>query len=275
MRHRRSYRRPVRRPRNVVLRSKFKMERKQRIRRISQIVLTLGLSALSLWLLWTLVNGFLFTSDIFRIRKIEITGNRNVSENEIVALLPFRDGDNLFKVSLSEAEDDVQQCKPELKSITMHRRWHRILIKVRERQPVACITMNGQRLGLDEDNVPFPLRGKWARAPLPEVVDTQDSDRPEVLRFIALFAPAAKDLFSHIVKLSAEPGDNIDFETDQHLKVYWGKVDPDSIRQKLKRLAQVIEDAKTRFAGIEYINLCFFADGRIIVKPLNTPVKTF
>lgn len=277
MSYRRSYRRPVRRPRNVVLRSRFKMERKQRIRTFSKVTLTLGLSALVVWAVWIGVSGFLFNSDIFRIRKIEIEGNRVISSNEIVALLPFREGDNLFKIWLSQAEDNVRQCKPELKKISMHRRWHRVLITLEERRPLACVMQNGQRLGLDEDNQPFPLRGKLSREPLPEIVATPATDRPEVLRFIALFSVEAKQLFPQIARLSLAPVDDIMFETKDNLRVYWGRVEKDVIRRKLRRLDQVLADAKARFAGIEYVNLCFFDDGRIIVKPLRAaaaPVKT-
>jgi cell division protein FtsQ len=248
------------------------MERKQRIRKFSQVLLILGLAALACWLVWSSVSGFLFHSDIFRIRKIDIEGNHNVTSNEVIALLPFREGDNLFQVGLSEASDNVRQCKPELKNIALCRRWQRVLIKIDERLPLACVTVDGQRMGIDEDNVPFPLRGRLSREPLPEIIGTPDTDRQTIVKFIKMFASESKEMSGRIARLQLEPVDDIVFETNDNLKVYWGQAEKDKIKPKLKRLAQVLADAKTRFAGVEYVNLCFFDDGRIIIKPLGAPV---
>jgi cell division protein FtsQ len=269
MKHRSKYYRPIRRPRNVVLRSKFKMERRQQVRKISRVSLALGGAALLCWLVWITISGFLFNSDNFKIRSIDIRGNTNITANEIIALLPFREGDNLFRVWLSAAEKNIIQCKPELKKIGMSRRWQRVLIEIEERRPLACVVQDNQRLGLDEDNVPFPLRGKLSREFLPAIVAGTEAERLEVIRFIKVFAPQAPELFRQIVRLYPEPVNDFVFDLKDNLRIYWGPCEEDKIKLKLRRLTQVLADARTRFSGIEYVNLAFFNDGRIILKPRN------
>jgi cell division protein FtsQ len=245
------------------------MERRQRIRRFSLVSLVLGGGALLVWLVWTGVTGFLFTSDYFKIRSIDIRGNANVTANEIVALLPFRTGDNLFRISLSEAARNVRQCKPELKKFSMSRRWQRIRIDIEERRPIACMMQNDQRRGLDADNIPFPLRGKLSREHLPEIMAGSEAERLEVLRFIAVFAPQAPELFPNIARLYPEPVNDIVMDLTDGLRIYWGPCEKDRVKPKLRRLTQVLADARTRFAGVEYVNLAFFDDGRVILKPLR------
>jgi cell division septal protein FtsQ len=196
-----------------------------------------------------------------------VHGGKNVSASEITALLPFRRGDNLLKVWLSEAEENIRQCKPELKKIAIRRRWQRVVVRFEERQPVASVRTGGQRLGVDEENKLFPLRGNYVKMQFPEIVAANDNDRKNVLDFIRNFSTPAKNLYGRIAKLYPEPVNDIVMELSDGPKIYWGSVDKDEIRPKLQRLQQVMADAERRFPAVDYINLCYYSDGRILVKP--------
>jgi cell division septal protein FtsQ len=243
------------------------MERRQRVRKFTQVFVILGLTTLTGWWVWKTVNNFLFHSEYFTIRRIEITGIRDTSESEIISLLPFRPGDNLFKVWLSETERNLRQCKPELKDISVSRRWQKILVSVREREPIACTYIDGRRMWLDDDNIPFPLKGHLIKASLPEIVTKNEAERREMVRFVRIFSAEAKDLFPRIVRLYPEPVEDVVFELDDDLRIYWGTTEKEKIKLKRERLAQVLADARGRFQGIEYVNLCYMDDGRVLVKP--------
>lgn len=259
--------RPVNKPRNIVLRSRFKMERRHRIIKISQFILFCIVICLVSWGLLTAGSKILNKSEYFKIKKIEITGIKNISYNEIIVLLPFRKGYNLLKVNLSDAKKNLASCKPEIKNIDISRGWQKIEIELEERQPVACININGQRHGLDQENKVFPLRGPLYKEFFPEIVSANESERLNILKFMKFLAPETKDLYSQILKFYSEPVNNVIFEMKDGTKIFWGDMDKDSIKPKLKRLAQVYEDSRKRFQSIEYVNFHYFNDGRIIVKP--------
>lgn len=256
------------------MRSKFKMERRKRAFKAGKILFALAILCGGGWYGWRAASGFFLGSDNFTIKKIEVRGNKNVSESEIIALLPFREGDNIFKVWLSEARKNLASCKPELKKISLGRRWQKIVVDLTERVPVACVTLEGQRLGLDDDNLPFPLRGQYYREQLPEVTSTVPAERAEALRFIKAFAPAARNVYDGLAGLYVEPFNTIVLDMRDGTRIYWGPLEKDKLRPKLERLAQILEDSKSRFTGLEYVNLNYFDDGRIIVKPRSAAAVT-
>ncbi len=107
----------------------------------------------------------------------------------------------------------------------------------------------------------------YARIFLPEIVSKDDAGRKEVLDFIKIFAIKAKDIYPKIVRFYPEPVSDVAFDLDDGMKIYWGGSDEGTISRKLKKLNQVLFDAGERFKAVEYVNLCYFENGRILVKP--------
>jgi cell division septal protein FtsQ len=252
---------------NVVLRYKFKYERRQKAYKIGQFFAIICLVGFGLLFGYRVISNFLFCSDCFKIKTVEIRGAKNISASEIAALIPFRKGDNLFAAPVSETEENLRQCKPELKKLRVNRTWQGVVIRFEERIPVAFARAGGERLGLDDENKPFPLRGMFAKKIIPEIAAQDEAGRKDALNFIKVFSSKAKDVYPKIVKFIPEPVNNMSFELDSGMKVYWGDTSEEKIKAKLTKLSQVLFDAEERFKAVEYVNLCFFDNGRIIVKP--------
>ena len=272
MKYRRA-RRPLRRFKVVKLRSKIKSERRRKMGR-----LFLGLAVICAcigggWWVWNAAGNFLSRSDLFKISAIDVRGCKNVTRSELVAMLPVREGDSIFSFRRAHTENALRRCKPELKRLNVRRGWKKIVISIDERIPVACTFIGGKRMGIDNDNAPFPLRGQWVKAVLPEVSATDASERSEVLRFIREFAPAAKSLFPRVERFTMESLNDIVMELTDGSKIFWGPVEKNKIKAKLERLEQVFDDAGSRFSGLEYVNLCYFDSGRILVRPALKQVK--
>lgn len=265
----RSSRRPIRRLRRVVLRSKFRFERRRKVKQFTKYVFVLGLVLTVSWWSWKSVYGFLLNFDGFKIKDIEISRTKNISRSEIIALLPFQVGDNIFKLWLFDTEKKFRELKPELKDIKVTRHWQKITIKFDERTPMACINLNGQKLGVDEENKVFPLRGNWLKQFLPEIIAENAAERKDVLEFAKMFKDEGTEFFACISRLYPEPVNNVVIELKDRLKIYWGTSDRNKIKKKLERIDQVLKDAGSRFAGLEYVDLSYFEDGRILVKPLK------
>jgi cell division protein FtsQ len=260
-------RRPVRRPRRYVLRSKVKAERRQRFTKAGIVLLLLAGIGFGGWKAWQAASCFVSSAPCFTIRSITVRGGKNISPSEIIALLPFRAGDNILHITPGKAERAIRQCKPELKDIAIRRSWKKVVITLVERQPVACVQSGGRRLGVDADNAVFSLRGHQVTQKFPEIVAAAAAERKDVLAFIRTFSAQAKELFPRVTRLFPEPVNAIVLELDDGTRIFWGPIAATDVRQKLRRLSQVMADARTRYTGIEYINLCYFDDGRIVVKP--------
>jgi cell division septal protein FtsQ len=218
------------------------------------------------------LNDFISRSEAFKISKIEICGLENITKSEIAALLPFRVGDNTFKVWLSAAEKDLERSRPELKKIRISRGWKSINVTLEERKPSAYVVINNQKLGVDADNKPFPLRGSWAEGTelkIPLILCDDEQKRGKALDFIKMIRPVDESTYKKIESLNVESFDSVIVKLRDGYKIFWGAPEKNIFKIKLKKLFEIQEDSQKRFVKIEYINLNYFSDGRIVVKPLK------
>jgi cell division septal protein FtsQ len=262
--------------RPVVLRSNLRRERDYKIKNLFKLLFVLVLFAGIVFGAYKGAYHFVFDSGYFEIRNIEIKGLKNVTESEILALLPFRAGDNMCTFWSSIAENDVLNSKPELKDVCITRKWHRVSVEIAEREPLAYTVVNSVKLGVDNDNRPFALRGGWIKAvgqaALPEIVAANDADRKLVIDFIQLMKIQAGELLSGVSSIHVEPIDNLVLVMKDGKKIFWGEPAEKKLQPKMKMLNRIIEDSKKRFSGLEYINLYYFDDGRVLVKPVTGKV---
>ena len=259
-----------RRP-EVVVRSKFKKEREYKALAVIAALIVVGGIGYGTWWGWQKTTHFLFTSPFFEIRSIEVSGMKNIAEKEIQTLLPFRVGDNMVRVWFSAPGAALKKAKPELKSVSITKTLHSVKVEVNERIPIARVFENGANLGIDGDNQPFPLRGSWAEEGveiLPEVAVAVSSDRKKLMFFIETLHRDQSSFYAEIRCFKWEHADTIVMQTKKGVNIYWGPPQPAVISEKMVQLAKVKEDALHRASqGLEYINLCYVDDGRVIVKP--------
>ncbi len=101
------------------------------------------LAALALGgLLWLGLPRLLTGVDFFRVRKVEVRGQRYLRAEEIVAALPLHPGESIFATldSVNQAGDAI----PGLESFRVHRRLPgTLVVTVRETEPVALVLRNG------------------------------------------------------------------------------------------------------------------------------------
>ena len=254
------------------MRSKFKPSRPLPIGNIIKFLFIAGvIVGVSFWG-YRAANNFLFKSDIFTINRIDIYGLENITKSEILALVPFRPGDNMFKVWLSTVEKSLEKNRPELKNVSISRRWKAIRISLEERKPLGFLVVNNQKLGLDHDNKPFALRGHWASEPetkLPLILAQDVPSREQIIEFIESLRKTDEGLYKKLEFLNVEALDSIVLKIRGGYKVILGPLEKNTLKKKLNKLFQIQEDSEKRFLKIEYINLSYFDDGRIVVKPLK------
>ncbi|MDR0398949.1 MAG: FtsQ-type POTRA domain-containing protein [Endomicrobium sp.] len=211
--------------------------------------------------------SIVYKSDKIIIKDINIVGAKNITKAEIKELIPFKIGDNLLKVKLSETESEIKKLKPELKNIVINRRWQKIKIKLYERTPEAFVMQNGEIRGIDFDDKPFPLRGFMSEMKIPKIVYKNDEERKRLLDFIKRFKFVCDGFLDNILEMRINNTDDIIFVTADNMTIIWGEEMPEHLPNKFKKFRKVYEDAISRYKQIEYINMNLYSSGRIIVKP--------
>ena len=109
---------------------------------------------------------FMFLSPTFNVKKINVTGNEQLTEQEIISLSGITLEENTFKIRLSKAEDDIKS-QAYVESVKVSRKLpSEITIEVTERKPSfmlevgnAYVYMNtqGYFLEISENKLELPV----------------------------------------------------------------------------------------------------------------------
>jgi cell division protein FtsQ len=211
--------------------------------------------------------GYAYASESAIIKEIDVIGCKNVTKAEIKELLPFKVGDNILKINLSEAEDKIMEVKPELKGISINRRWQKVRVKLYERSPEAFVVSGKDVLGIDFEDKPFPLRGFMSGMKIPTIKYRNETERSSILKFIKIFKPVCDDFLDNIAEIKYSNSGDIVFTTYDGTVIYWGEERPEHMTRKFDKLLKIYADAATKYKEIELIDIGFYESGRAVVRP--------
>ncbi len=216
------------------------------------------------------VMSRLYSDERFFIDYIEITGCSNITETEIRNLIPFKIGDNLLRISLSDTKKNLQEQKPELKDISMSRNWKekKVVISLKEREPEVFIYKDGIKAGIDFDNRPFPLRGNMFDMKIPVLAYSDEKERESLLKFYRQFKVYMKDFIPEITGMSYGDTEDIIFKINDKITVCWGQPYYKKIEEKASKIKLVLNDLAQKDIDAKYIDLSFIDNNkeRVIVR---------
>ncbi len=239
-------------------------------------ILILAVIGTALFYVYEFTISKIYASDLLLIENIEVTGCNNVTATEIKKLMPFRLGDNLLKINLSRAREEIQKYKPELKMVSMFRDWKNktVYIELMERMPEVFIYNGENLLGLDFDDVPFSLIGRMIDLKVPVIKYNTVEEKNELLAFLKKSKPYLADFVSKIKEIKIdEISKDIIFVTVDGTKIYFGaiKKNENEIENRIKKMKRVINDAMTKFNAIDYVDLTYLDIAKdknaVIIKP--------
>ena len=178
--------------------------------RVLRWIVTLALVGL---LIFGIQNAYsaLTDSDLFRLDRISVAGNRLLEESEVAVLSGLEIGVNLFSADLMAATQRLA-ANPVIKDALLLRQPPGgLLIQLQERRLLALAATSDGLCGLDEDGVLFPLPQTPLNLPIvtgiEAVVDTPGAYRfshlVTFLEQIGSNAPAFLDEVSEIHMVSA------------------------------------------------------------------------
>lgn len=215
---------------------------------------------------------FLHTSSSFNIKEIDIQGLNRLKEKEVLGLLSLELPQNIFHMDLRRARERIE-THPRIKEAIIHRRPpERIIIRVKEREPLALINREGDFLGIDSSGVPFPLIEPLKGIDLPlitgiefrEIIIGEESNSTRLrmaLDILATILSLKGGLYSQVSEINVEDG--ITLYTIEAIRVRMGKED---FRDQLLNLQGVLIHLNKEKKRAEYIDLRF--KNKVIVKEL-------
>lgn len=94
--------------------------------------------------------GYFFArSGFFTVQRIDVVGNENVPDDRLRELSGFKVGENIFSVTVSDAEQWLL-IEPGVKESRVQRRLpHRVIITVSEREPAAVMVVDRSLIEID------------------------------------------------------------------------------------------------------------------------------
>jgi cell division protein FtsQ len=215
---------------------------------------------------------FLHTSQGFEVEEIDIQGLKRLKEKEVRDILSLALPQNIFALELKEAKEKIE-THPRIKEVIIYRRPpKKVVIQVREREPVALISQKNSFLGIDSLCVPFPLIEPLKEIDLPlitgvaknEIIIGYDSSNSTKLKMaldiLKTICSLKGDLYSQVSEINVEDGITL-YTTKGATRVRMGKED---FRDQLLNLQGVLIHLSKEKRGAEYIDLRF--KNKVIVK---------
>jgi cell division septal protein FtsQ len=207
------------------------------------------------------------SSDMFEVRKIDVTGLETISVGKFVESLPDDYKNNIILSYFTDFKSSAKRYFPQIKHISIKRKIpHTLRFKVVERKPIAYLRNKDMIYAVDDENYIFPLTSSIIS--LPEM-RAAESDRGTGIEFINCLVSSNIKIYKCLRKLHVAPGGDILIYIEDGLKVIWGKFMRSEMNTKLKYLNDAMYDISLKFSTAEFIDLRLTNENRVIVKPIK------
>lgn len=258
-------------------RNRFKKQRKKfdlrgflkKTVRVTSAVVVVSLILLVCYELY----GFIGKTTFLRLERIEVSGLKKLTREEILAAAAVKIGDDLLGLRLSRMGEQLTK-NPWIASVKIRRNFPRALsIEVCERQPVAIVSM-GYLYYLDSKGDIFKPLQEGDRLDYPVITGLAEDDllrdpagaKETVKGVLALLEQLHKQRsgikLADISELHYDKGFGYTiFAINRGLPIRLGM---DGFSDKLDRLGKIYSDLQAQLPQLEYIDLDY--SDRIVVK---------
>lgn len=220
-----------------------------------------GLGLLIAAVIWSKEKTTALLQDVagLRLAKVSVEGNHYLMEDEIVKAAGLPEGENMFKLDLTQAAERVKKLDWVGRVFVERRLPSSILISVRERKPVALLD-NGNLYGVDGEGRVLPSSAALLREDLPLVSGASlKTDAVGMITMAETLKPAL-DFFAFLKRkdeVMAQDVSEVNLSEPGSLKVTFidgiqAAFNPPVTETDLRRMAQVLSDLnqKGKRAGV-------------------------
>lgn len=194
----------------------------KRFLRILLWFLVVALLGALVWLVWF--------SPVLNVRRVEVEGMTSLTAADIRSAAAVPIGGPLARVNVGAIETRVARM-PRVDSVETRRKWpHVLVIKVRERVPVAWVEIDGQIRLVDRHGVDFRTVRSGPTALVEMRIDTSDPDVrvkafEAATRVIVFLRADGRDIFDGLRHVSADTQDSVRLELSRNRTVVWGSAE--------------------------------------------------
>jgi cell division septal protein FtsQ len=236
---------------------------------------TLALGAAGVSLTFGIVFGIcraISSTTFFRLKNIEVSSTRRLTQNEILALCGVEAGQDIARMNLKRMGEQLAQ-NPWVDTVRIHRYFpDRLSITILEREPLAIVNM-GFIYYLDKKGTVFKVLNKGDTLDYPVVTgfsEEEMSSNPagtrEALKttceLLGILREKGAFILADVSEIHYDKGYGFTlFTTHGALPV---KIGAGDFSAKLERLARIYRDLMAQHPSLQYIDLDYH--DKIIVK---------
>ncbi|MCM8899863.1 FtsQ-type POTRA domain-containing protein [Caldicoprobacter algeriensis] len=124
---------------------------------------------LLLFLLTVLVAMVYIGTEVFQVKKVTVTGNQNIKDDDIIRIAGIPIGQNIFKIDRKQIRERIES-NPLLKVLSINFKYpDEVIINVKERKPVAAIPYLGSYVVVDIEGYVMEIYDNLEDMPYPLV----------------------------------------------------------------------------------------------------------
>lgn len=200
----------------------------------------------------------------FNIKTIQVIGNENITQNDIILLSKISAGNNMFYIHLRDSENNILS-NPYIYSAEIVRKIpSTIQINVKEREAVFYNTKDNKNLVIDKNAIVLQQRDDikgmklikldgldYSKGELGKTIDDVDSGRVDIVK--SLGAIIANNKILGIT--------SVDISNSVDIKIYYGSIlvkvgSEDNIDKKMNKALNILERKEIKGAK-GYIDVSF------------------
>lgn len=193
---------------------------------------------------------FVFKTDYFSVKNIEVVGNKKLSNSEIIKASLCNKGENILKVNTRTGEESIRRL-PYVKDCKIKRKFpNTIIIQVEERKEIAAIPYSNLVALIDKEGYVLTIEKDSKNIKLPRLiglskVEVKIGDNvfhqvkiENIEQFIVLSDKLG--LLDKIEYIDFSDEKNVTFQINQDTNVAFGHLD--NVKYKLDFLIKILED---------------------------------
>ena len=228
-----------------------RIRRKQQLRTMLIVVLIVAIIAAFVWL---------YRSDLFKIKKTEITGNHRLTDSQIEKISAIKPGTSLVRVPLRDIESRLSK-NPWIESAEISRSFPNTLrIQLTERKAIAVIPVQDGGAIVDREGLVLEKRQSLDRVNLPIVKDL-DVRRVKVgqkirsrsfSNAISCLSHLEDKIRSSLSIVSAPTVDKLSLYTNKGVEILYGKAENFSKKNYILRKILSTDD-RVKFIDVRVV----------------------
>jgi cell division septal protein FtsQ len=208
------------------------------------------------------ISYAIFFSNIFEIKKIEISGEERIKKEDFKKFLEDKiDAKNILLIKLDPIKNEILKNFPQISFVEIKRKFPSTLVfKITERKEVAAFCQKEDCYLIDKEGIVFEREGDQGILKIEREnfeSEIKPGNRVIEKEILDKILDISKKIEFGIEKVSILSEDNLHFKTSQGFEIF---IDPQKdIDWQLTKLKVALENAipKEKIGDLEYIDLRF------------------